>query len=101
MPAPALPQPRNSAVMVRYRRLYRDLLDRPMTGTVTLTNATRVATADRVIPARTSVPVELVDGVLDVHLPPNTYRVVAQLRTADGEELTDQDTVTLDEPADA
>lgn len=98
MPADALPvpHPQSLAGTVNYRRSYLDTLGRPMRGDVTLTGSARSASGDAVVvPAPVAVP--LVDGVLDVNLPPDVYRVVANLRTADGARVTDSDTVTLTE----
>ncbi len=68
-----------------YRQEYRDTLDRPMSGRVTITVTGR----------RDGVVVDLVDGVLDVSLPPNTYELYAQLRTVDGDRAVRQTDLTL------
>lgn len=65
-----------------------------MSGSVTLTGQTRSATGSTVVvPA--PVAVALVDGVLDVQLPLDSYRVEATLRTVDGVRVSDVDTITL------
>lgn len=97
---PAQPQPYPGDLLaalpgtVPYRRTYADVLGRPMTGSVTITGQARTDTGGTVVvPA--PVAVALVDGVLDVALPPDTYRVEAALRTVDGARIADNDTVTL------
>lgn len=81
---------------VRLERAYRDVLGRPMTGTVTLTGAARTAT-DSAVVVPAPVSVDLADGLLAVDLPPDTYRLQADLRTADGARATDTDEVVLAE----
>ncbi len=95
MPAPALPQPWHLPGTVGYRREYRDPLGRPMSGSVTITNATRIEAGGVVIPARSSSRVDLSAGVLDVQLYPNTYQFVAELRTEAGDEATDRHQATV------
>lgn len=77
-----------------YRREYRDPLGRPYTGRVTITG-----TGEQ----RVGLPVDLVDGAINVVLPPDTYRLFAQLRTEDGERLVQVNDVTLplEDPTDA
>lgn len=96
MPTDAKPQERTGALpgTVPYRREYRDALGRPMDGTVTLTGQARTELGGIVVlPA--PVTVELVGGVLDVHLPPDTYTLQATLRTVDRDRTADSDTVTV------
>lgn len=77
------------------RRTYRDVLGRPMTGTVRITGQTRHEDGNTVVPPAT-VKAEVIAGRLDVHLPPDTYKLVASLTTADGQTITDTATVVLD-----
>ena len=93
MPSPALPAPRPTGGRP-YQRAYRDMLGRPMSGQVTITGQTRHEDGDTVM-MPVSVTVDLVDGVLAVHLPPDTYRLQATLRTVDGVRASDSTTVTL------
>ena len=96
MPDPALPIPRSTPLegTAHLVRLYADPLGRPMRGVVTISGGARSELGSSVVvPA--PVTVELVDGVLDVSLPPGDYSIVAMLRTIDGERVSDQDTVTL------
>lgn len=79
---------------VTYRREYRDLLGRPMRGQVTVTGTTRWS-SDQAVTLPAPVVVELVGGVLEVDLPPDTYSLVAALRTVDGERANDSDEVIL------
>ncbi len=99
MPDDALPQPWTTPMpgAVRYRRMYRDALGRPMSGTVTFTGTTGHDTGDVAVPAA-PVTVTLVDGAVDVHLPADTYSFAAALRTADGARTADQGTVVLEAP---
>jgi hypothetical protein len=97
MPADALPVPWPTSLpgTVRYRREYRDVLGRAMRGTVTLTGSER-RDAGGVVILPVSVTVELVDGVLEVDLPADTYHLSAALRTVDGKSASD--TATLEPP---
>lgn len=86
MPAEALPydaRPTGATPTGRLYRVYADALSRPMRGQITLQGQTRTEVDGRVVlPA--PVLVDLVDGVLDVTLPPDTYTLTAALRTVDG-----------------
>lgn len=96
MPADALPipQPVRLPGSVHYRREYRDILGRPLSGSATITGTARTDTGGAVtVPA--AVTVELVGGVLEVDLPPDAYTIAAALRTVDGVRATDTDEVTL------
>jgi hypothetical protein len=77
------------------RREYLDALGRPMTGDVSIISRTRAVVGDTIIPA-SSVRRPVVAGVLEVELPPNTYELKAQLRTADGDTFTDNTAVRLE-----
>lgn len=94
MPADALPVPwaEPNPDAVPYVRQYRDLIGRPMRGTVTVI-AERVR--DGAAVASAPVPVELVGGSLTVSLPPGTYTLIANLRTEEGARVTDSSTVKL------
>lgn len=96
MPAEAkpIPGPVRLPGTVHYRREYRDVLGRPMRGTATVVGAARTELGGSVvIPA--AVTVEIVGGILEVDLPPDTYTIAANLRTVDGVRVTDTDTVTI------
>jgi len=90
MPADALPVNSDPTAAptsrVLLRRDYRDVLERPLRGTVTIQPADGP-----------SVTVELVDGLLSRDLPPGTYTVTASLRTADGVRAYETTTITLGE----
>lgn len=96
MPAPALPQPFPEPLpgTAPLRREYRDALGRPMTGTVTITGTQRHTAGERVTPVA-PVVADLVAGVLEVDLPPDTYTLTAALRTVDGNRVGDTDTANL------
>lgn len=99
MPVDALPVPWDTGGSldgtVPYRREYRDALRRLVkSGTVTIAGQARTE-RDGVVTVPAPVTVELVGGVLDVHLAPGTYTIAATLRTVDGERTSDSDTVTL------
>lgn len=92
--AKPIPWPEPLTGLISYRREYRDILGRPMRGTVTITGTERTDSGGAVVlPAPVSVG--LVAGVLEVDLPPDTYRIAATLRTVDGQRTSDTDTVTL------
>jgi hypothetical protein len=97
MPVDALPQPHPVAVpgTVTYRHEYRDALGRPLRGTVTLTGRTGADLDGLTVPPA-PVPGELVGGVLEVDLPPDTYRLEGVLRTAEGARVTVRDEITLE-----
>jgi hypothetical protein len=99
MPDDALPQPWPTPTELDgahcLRRTYRDALGRPMTGTVRITGQTRHEDGNTVIPPA-PVEAEVVAGRLDVHLPPDTYELVASLVTADGKTIRDTATVIHD-----
>lgn len=79
LPGQAIPASRGGTQL---RREYRDVLDRPMRGTVTITPA-----------AGPPVTVQLADGVLVCDLPPGAYSLTASLRTADGVRAYKSETV--------
>lgn len=99
MPVPALPQPRQvHPDMVVCRRVYRDTLHRPLTGTVTITALQRMTVGDTVIPASPASK-DLVNGVLQVELPPGRYRFTGRLLTVDGAKVNDDEIVTVAGPS--
>ena len=101
MPTPALPrqEPTPLANGVRLYREYRDMLGRPMDGKAVITGTARSEAGVVVVPAA-PVTVDIVGGVLDVSLPPDTYTVVAELRTVERRSVSDSHTITLaTEPA--
>lgn len=96
MPTDARPVNRPQPVpgTVHYRRVFTDALNRPLVGQVTLTGTARQETGGAVVlPA--PVVVKVLDGALEVDLPPDTYRVQASLRTVEGAPVTDTFEVTL------
>lgn len=96
MPQEALPIPHDpmNRSLIEFRREYRDLLQRPMKGRVTLTGSQSSSSGVRhVLPA--PVTIELVDGLLDVRLPADTYTITADLWSVDDVQSRDEDTVTL------
>jgi hypothetical protein len=98
MPTPARPFPRDRGHdRVPYHRRYLDQLGRPLTGKVTITRRDHHATGEVVVPAG-SVPVELVDGHLNVRLAPGEYELTAQLRTRDNVGVLHRDVVTVAAP---
>jgi len=97
MPDAALPQPRTTPLpnVATLRREYRDALGRPLVGTVALTGKTGVKTGQLTVPP-VSVTAKLVDGVLAVDLPPDTYTITShRLHTAEGASVTVRDEVTV------
>jgi hypothetical protein len=99
MPDDAKPQPWPAPVELDgahcLRRIYRDPLGRPMTGHVKITGQTRHEDGTTVIPP-VSVKADVADGRLDVHLPPDTYKLVASLTTVDGHSYVDTATAVVD-----
>lgn len=96
MPIPARTAPRVQLPgAVRLRRIYVDHLQRPLSGTVLVISREPAAEGDMVIPAGPT-PVDLSGGVLDIPLPPGRYRLVAQLRAADGSLVRDDREITLE-----
>lgn len=80
---------------VRLHREYRDVLGRPLRGKIRIDGAAR-AKAGESVTAAARVTVELVDGCLDVELPPGRYRLSSSdLRTVDGSQASEDDEVTL------
>lgn len=79
---------------VRLHREYRDILGRPLTGNATITGQDRTEDGGRIV-LPLPVEVDIVNGVLDVHLPPDTYLVEATLRTVEQARATDKVTVTI------
>ena len=95
MPIPARPAPRiQFAGAIRLHRVYVDHLQRPLSGTVLVISREAATEGDAVIPAGPT-PVNLVGGVLDIPLPPGRYRLLAQLRAADGSLVRDDREVVL------
>lgn len=96
MPVDAQPVPWPEPVSgeVQLRRVYLDALKRPLVGEVTISGNQRAASGGTVV-VSADVRARLVDGVLDVSLPPGTYSLTATLRTVDGAPVTDKDEVTL------
>lgn len=101
MPTPALPQPwpRSLPGRVRFRRVYTDALGRPVKeGTATFRGTARSSVGDVIVPVA-PVTTTLRDGVLDVELPADTYRLSAVFYTVDGHRVVDEDTFTLTDPS--
>lgn len=96
MPADALPQPwpQPTTGLVRLERTYRDVLGRPLRGTVRITGAQRTADGATVT-VGAPVNATVTDGLLAVNLPAGTYEIVAALTTVDGERARENDTITL------
>lgn len=94
LPIPRLPDP--SAGLVAYRRVFTDVLRRPLVGSVVLTPKASSTRGEHVI-AAAPAKVDLdPGGVLHVYLPPGAYELVAQLRTPEGAGVQFRDRVTLE-----
>lgn len=95
LPIEPPPTPTLHGTGVALRREYRDILGRPLIGSVTVTGQVKTEAGELfVLPA--AIAVELVDGVLDINLPPDTYHLTAALRTHDGARIDDSATVTVE-----
>lgn len=91
MPADALPvswddRPPATPDTPTWTRTYQDVAG-PMTGTVTITRRGQSDEEPTIV--------NIIRGAVAVDLPPGTYRVVAQLRTATGSRLVEEETITL------
>lgn len=97
MPSEALPVNRTAPPKgtVTLRRTYVDALNRPLTGSITLTGTKTTTNGGVVHLGAAPVTVALVGGLLEVDLPPDTYRLTAALRTVDGHRITSDETVTV------
>ena len=92
----AAPTSRHATIAgtVRHRREYRDALGRAMTGTVKFTGSIRHEQGQQiVVPA--GVDVQVVGGVLEVDLPPDTYAVRERLSAPDGDLVSNAYSLTL------
>lgn len=98
MAVPARPIP-NSPVdssKIRLIRRFHDLAGRPLIGRTTITGTVVTQAGGSVIvPGASSV--DLVDGVLDVQLPPDTYHLLTEAYSVDRIASTHEETVTLSE----
>lgn len=90
MTRPAQPTPypgdvgSNSSQRPPLRREYRDVLGRPLLGSVHLRNAQDQSTA-----------IELVDGVLEATLEPGHYRLLAALHDEEGKGYYSSENITV------
>lgn len=87
MPVPALPvpPPRAARVLTAVRREYFDLLMRPMRGTLMLTAKEDHRTGEATI-SRAPVKAQVIEGILELALPPGVYALRGTLYTADEEQ---------------
>lgn len=96
MPQDALPVP-PPPIRPNLERLIREYLDpllRPMSGTVTIRGSETLREgAANIIPV--AVKVKLLNGVLDVLLPPDTYTLEADLWTIEDQRVSDTQQVIL------
>lgn len=77
-----------------YRRTFVDSLGRPLEGELTVERL-NPATDETTVIIATPVPVPLAGGLFAADLPPGTYRIRGQLRTASGEQVAYDNTVTI------
>lgn len=95
MPVDALPVPNGPLPgTVRFRREYRDALNRPLTGTMTIQGKRSHAVGDvTVLP--TPAVVRLTSGVVEIDLPPDVYEYTTVLQSPEGARVTDKGTIDL------
>lgn len=88
MPEPALPIPHNPALrsLRPVRREYRDLLQRPFSGSLTLRAVADYQEGATVV-SSAPVKVPVVDGVLALDLPPGSYTLTGALWSKDEEQM--------------
>jgi hypothetical protein len=98
MPQRALPIPHNPALrtLETVVREYRDLLQRPLSGTLTLAAAAPFQEG-RVTVSSAAVKVPVVDGVLALDLPPGSYVLRGQLWSKDEQQTPIEETFTVGE----
>lgn len=98
MPQPALPIPHNPALQGTYtvRREYRDLLQRPMSGSLMLSAASDFQQGETTV-SKAPVPVPVVEGVLDLALPPGRYELVGKLWGLDDSQMQVSESFTVGE----
>lgn len=77
-----------------HRRTFLDSLGRPLEGELTVERL-NPATDENTVIIATPVPVPLTGGVFAADLPPGSYRIRGLLRTASGEQVTYDNTVTI------
>jgi hypothetical protein len=99
MPKTARPTSRAQVEIeqIRLRREFRDLANRPLLGNVRITGTKVTRTGSSVVVPETAT-VALVNGVLDVMLPPDTYQLVGDFYTADRVASEYSESVTLGGP---
>lgn len=98
MPEPALPIPHDPALtgLVSFRREYRDLLQRPLAGHLTL-RATRNYKEGRTVVGGSPVKVPVVEGVLALDIPPGEYVLRGNLWNRDEERMQVEEEFTIKE----
>lgn len=98
MPVPALPIPHNPALRntASVRREYRDLLQRPMSGSLTLEAVHNYIDGQTTI-SGAPVKVPVVEGVLSLDLPPGAYMLRGTLWGMDESQMTIGEEFTIEE----
>lgn len=100
MPVPALPIPHASqpSDLTELRREFRDLLQRPLTGNITVVGSDNHRTGELTVPGM-PVKVTLTEGVLSIKVPAGEYRLYGKLWNKDDETVAIDETVTVGEEA--
>lgn len=97
MPRPVVTVPRDQMKRIRLVRQFHDLAGQALIGAVVVTgSATTRMGSSVVVEKATRLP--LVDGVLDVMLPPDTYQLVGDFVSVDRVQSEYAETVTLGGP---
>jgi len=95
MPDPALPVPHARQLRHNFRRVFKDPLGRPMTGSVVLKLVDSQQHGSNVYLA-VAASIKLEDGVAAGKLTPGTYELSATLRSPDGEAVAYTDRFEVD-----
>lgn len=97
MPEKALPIPHNPVLRdtANLRREYKDLLQRPMSGSLSL-EAVRNYQEGNTTVSKAPVKVPVVEGVLNLDLPPGDYLLTGKLWGVDESQMSVSEAFTVE-----